>query len=292
MPSRLKELVSKRLATPPHGLGDLIQYECYMGSLAYGCESSSSDLDVYGFAIADKKIIFPHLGGYIHGFDNNPKGFETYTQHGIFDKDSLGGTGREYDYSIHNITKFFKLVAGNNPNMLDALFVPLRCILHMTPIGQMVRENRKIFLSQKVIHTFRGYAFEQLHKLRTKTPTESSKRMESIEKFGFDVKFAYHIVRLLMQVEQLLCEGDMDLERDREVYKSIRRGDWKLEDIEQFFNSNEPRLVKLADESKLPYSPDMVKIKQLLVNCLEQHFGTLQNFVATLDQERCAGVGR
>lgn len=282
MPSRLKELVSKGIATPPSGLEDQIQYEVYMGSAAYGCSNDTSDIDVYGFAIPEKRKLFPHLAGHIEGFGKKPQGFETYTQHHMIDKDwGKANESREYDYAIHNIVKFFNLVMQNNPNMVDSLFVPLRCILHMTPVGSMVRDSRHIFLSQKCVHTFRGYAHQQLHKLRTKEPGDDSKRRELIEQYGYDVKFAYHIVRLLLEVEQLLTEGDMDLERDREVYKSIRRGDWKLEEIEEYFKVNEPRLIALADKSKLPYAPDEEKIKQLLLNCLEQHFGSIQDAVIT-----------
>lgn len=282
MPSRLKELVSKRLATPPSGLENQIQYEVYMGSAAYGCSNDTSDIDVYGFAIPEKRVMFPHLSGYIEGFGSKPAGFETYTQHHMIDTGwGKADEQREYDYCIHTVAKFFKLCMGANPNMLDTLFVPLRCILFTTPVGAMVRENRHLFVSQKCIHTFRGYAFEQLHKLRIKNPSENSKRSELVEKYGYDVKFAYHIVRLLLEVEQLLTEGSMDLERDREVYKSIRRGEWKLEDIEEYFKVNEPRLVALADKSKLPHSPSEEAIKKLLLNCLEQHFGSIDDCVVT-----------
>ena len=39
-----------------------------------------------------------------------------------------------------------------------------------------------------------------MHKMRTKEP--EGKRRAIIEEFGFDVKFAYHVVRLLNEVEQ------------------------------------------------------------------------------------------
>ena len=52
-----------------------------------------------------------------------------------------------------------------------------------------------------------------------------SNREKDIVKHGYSTKFAYHIVRLLNEVEQILTEHDLDLERNREQLKSIRRGD-------------------------------------------------------------------
>jgi predicted nucleotidyltransferase len=283
MPPKIKELESKNLAHPPTFLADSMQLEVQMGSFAYGVSNDTSDMDVYGFCIPDKVILFPHLAGHILGFGKKPQNFETYTEHHIYDASAMGGEGREYDYSIHSIVKYFQLCMDNNPNMVDSLFVPNRCIMHMTPIGQMVRDQRKLFLHKGCWHKFKGYAYQQLHKMRIKDPKADSKRRESVEKYGYDVKFGYHVVRLLNECEQILVEGDLDLERSREQLKSIRRGEWKLEDIEDYFKRNEPRLETIYAESKLPYGPPEDKIKSLLIQCLEQHFGTLDGIVVRQD---------
>ena len=88
-------------------------------------------------------------------------------------------------------------------------------------------------------------------------------------------KFAYHVVRLLDEVEQLLVHHDMDLRRNAEQLKSIRRGEWSLIQLEDYFKSKETDLEKVYHDSTLPdkASPDV--IRQLLMDCLEQHFGTL-----------------
>jgi hypothetical protein len=41
------------------------------------------------------------------------------------------------------------------------------------------------------------------------------------------VKFAYHVIRLLGEAEQILLEGDIDLRRNSAQLKAIRRGDVK-----------------------------------------------------------------
>ncbi len=269
MTSIVKKLTKARLIRPPSFVENGTQLEVYMGSVAYGVASDISDLDIYGFCIPPKDIIFPHLRGVIHGFGRQIQFFDQFQQHHILDASS----GREYDLSIYGIVKYFQLCMDNNPNLIDSLFVPNRCVAFMTPVGRMVRDNRQMFLHKGCYAKYRGYAYSQLHKCRTKTPI--GKRKTIIEEFGYDVKFAYHVKRLLLQVEQILMEGDLDLERNREELKAIRRGDVALEEIENWFRFKENQLDQAYHSSSLPKKPDEDRIKNLLLNCLEEHYGKL-----------------
>ena len=58
----------------------------------------------------------------------------------------------------------------NNPNMIDSLFVSQRCVLHCSPIGDLVRQNRKLFLHKGIFFKLKGYSYSQLHKMRIKKP--------------------------------------------------------------------------------------------------------------------------
>jgi hypothetical protein len=146
----------------------------------------------------------------------------------------------------------------------------------------MVRENRKLFLHKGCWHKFKGYAYSQLHKMSSKEP--EGKRKEIREQFGFDVKFAYHVVRLLDEAEQILVHGDIDLMQNREQLKAIRRGDVPEEEIRIYAASKEKQLEELYHKSTLQYSPDEGKIKQLLMDCLEHHYGSLAACVVVPDR--------
>lgn len=269
----VEKLKKQKLINPPKWLPNSIQYNVMMGSHAYGVSDVGSDIDVYGFCIPHKDMIFPHLSGEILGFGKQVKRFEQWSEHHI---ETLDGE-KEYDFAIYSIVKYFQLCMDNNPNMIDSLFVPQRCILHSTNVGNIVRENRKLFLHKGSWHKFKGYAYSQLHKMKIKQPT--GKRRERVEKFGYDTKFGYHVVRLLGEVEQILTEGDIDLERNREQLKAIRRGDWKLSDIDEYFNYKEKDLETLYTKSTLQHSPKEGSIKQLLLDCLEEHFGSLDKCI-------------
>lgn len=278
MSSHIQLLCQQNLIRPPDFLADAIQYEVIMGSVAYGVSNDSSDMDIYAFAIPPKTMMFPHLRGEIPSFDKCEVQFEQYQQHHIHDTNALGGKGRVYDITAYSIAKYFRLLSENNPNIIDSLYVPDNCVLYASPIGEMVRERRQLFLHKGCWVKFKGYAYGQMHKIRTKQP--QGKRKDLVDKFGYDVKFAYHVVRLLGEVEQLLLHHDMDLRRDAEQLKAIRRGEWSLQQLEDYFVHKEADLERVYLASHLPDKADTDAIRQLLVDCLEQHFGSLDAVIS------------
>lgn len=124
----------------------------------------------------------------------------------------------------------------------------------------------------------------QYRKLLMQFEDEITNRKDDIRKNGYSTKFAYQTIRLVNNAEQILLEGDLDLTRDREQLKSIRRGEWKEEDIRNWFTEKEKSLEKVYLESKIQHSPDEQKIKELLLNCLETHYGNLDKCVIVVDK--------
>lgn len=338
----INKLFKEKLIHPPKYINDNTHYLVEMGSVAYGVAGSSSDHDLYGFCIPPKHIIFPHINGIVYGFDDKYERFEQWQEHHVYHESSK----QEYDFSIYNIVKYFKLCMDNNPNMVDSLFVPQRNILHCTSVGTLVRENRRLFLHKGCWHKFKGYAYQQLKKLTTKDHEgleelkkfeddnrishsvtyheamngdfsfsdsngifykgidnpypeivseyqnlytymmQKGKRSERVKIYGFDTKFAYHIYRLMSEVEQILLEGDLTLDREdrREVMKAIRVGDWDYHRIIEYFSSKEKDLEELYLKSKLQYSPPINKIRELLLNCIEHHYGSIDNCINREDK--------
>ncbi len=268
----IKDLAEKKLIHPPKFLIDNTHYLVQMGSVAYGVSTDASDMDLYGFAIPYATDVFPHLDNQIHGFGTQKQAFNVWQEHHVRDGE------KEYDFAIYNIVSFFDRCMGNNPNMIDALFVPQRCVFHQSKVALHVRENRKLFLHKGSYHKFTGYAYSQLHKIRARTAHKNPKRQELIDQHGFDTKFGYHIVRLALEIEQILETGDLNLEANSKILRAVRNGEWSLEHLEKWFAEKEIGLEKLYHESTIPYAPDEPLIKNILMQCLEMHFGDLSKF--------------
>ena len=282
MASIVSQLTKRGLIRPPTWLPDNILFEGVQGSNAYGVAVNESDFDMIGFCVPPKDLIFPHLAGQISGFGRQKKRFVCYQKHHIFDRDARGGKGRQYDLNCYNIVHFFNLAMEMNPNMAASLFLPAECITHTSIVGNMVREKRHIFLHKGAWHRFKGYAFSQLAKMSTKSPEEGSRRAAIVKEYGYDTKFAYHLVRLLYEVEQILTTGDLNLRRNADELKSIRRGEWTEQQVREFFAKKEKALERIYEESTVvPWGPREDEIKQLLLDCLEEHWGHLEGCVVT-----------
>ncbi len=281
MPSITAQLAERSLIHPPSFLSSNVMYETLMGSMAYGVATDSSDRDIYGFCVPPKQEVFPHLDGEIPGFDEPKQRFSQFQQAHIKDPSAAGGKGIEYDLTIYSIVRFLHLCLQCNPNMIDSLFTPRDCVLHITAVGTMVRDARHLFLHKGCWLKFKGYAYAQMHKMRTKNPI--GKRTQVREEFGYDVKFAYHLVRLIGECEQILLHGDIDLRRDREHLKAIRRGEVPEEDVLRWAADKERQLESLYHTSKLPDQADREGIRKLLLECLEHHYGSLADCVVRVD---------
>lgn len=271
----LDKLENRKLIHPPKWLAHNTVYLTRMGSVAYGVSGDSSDLDIYGFCIPPKTLVFPHLAGEIPGFGRQIQRFESWQEHHCKDPDS----GKEYDFAIFSIVKLFDLAMANNPNVIDSLFTSRENVLHSTGVSELVRENRRQFLHKGAMHKLRGYAYSQMSKIRNKANSSNPKRAADVEAHGFDTKFAYHVVRLVLQAEQILMEGDLDLLRNREMLKSIRRGEWTLEQLESWFSAKERDLETVYARSLLRHEPDEQALKTLLLHCLEMHYGSVSDAV-------------
>lgn len=271
----LQDLTKRNLIHPPRWLPDNLVYLAIVGSESYGANlPGTSDQDLQGFCIPPKSEVFPHLRGEIPGFGRQKQQFGDWQEHHILHKD------KEYDFCVYSIVKFFHLAMENNPNVLDIINVPDNCIKHITKVGQLVRDNRKVFFHAGCFHKFRGYASAQMAKIETGANRSNPKRADSIEKHGYDTKFLMHVMRLALECEQILLTGDLDLKRDSQFLLSVRRGDMTLEDGKKWWASKSRDLETAYTNCKVvPREPDEGAIKRLLIQALEMHYGSLSEAV-------------
>lgn len=269
MKGLLQTLQEQKKIHPPKWLPDNVMYLTYMGSVAYGVSTDMSDADIYGFCIPPKDDVFPHLRGEIPGFGYQKNRFDQWQEHHV------EGRKRTYDFTVYSIVRYFHLAMENNPNMVDSLYTPTNLILKNTQVGQMVRENRDLFLHKGSWHKFKGYAYAQVVKMGKQNHKEGSERYKLVQKYGYDVKAAYHVVRLVDEIDQILTLKTLNLQRAKEQLKAIRNGEWTLENVKTFFMHAESSLEEAYHASTLPHTPNETAIKELLLNCLEHHYGSL-----------------
>ena len=268
----LKQLIAAKKISPPDWLSDNMLYANVHGSELYGCNIDSSDKDIYGVCLPPKSTLFPHTTGWINGF-TAPESFEQWQQHHV----------DQYDFQVFNITKFLRLALDGNPSVTECLFAPQDCVLHRTASFQLILDAKQEFLTLKSVPRFRGYMLSQLHKIKTKVP--EGKRLESFNKWGYDLKFASHTIRLGYYCEQILQDRWIDLRRDAEMIKRIKLGQLSLLEVENLAQTILKRIEKKLVSTTLPTKPNEQKIKQLLINIIECHYGSIGGLIKISESE-------
>jgi predicted nucleotidyltransferase len=119
------------------------------------------------------------------------------------------------DKVIFDIRKAINLIVDNNPNCLDLLFVPERCIIKMTPSWEVFINNRDLFVSKKCRYTFSGYAHAQLERIMThrKFLLNPIKTEPTRESFGLGVASRFPTSQLKAIVYSAL--GDIFIENEK-----------------------------------------------------------------------------
>lgn len=120
-----------------------ILYQVITGSTSYGLNTKDSDVDEKCVASLPKEHIFT-LG----------QDFETLSLHD------------PKDYEIHSLKKFFNLLKNQNPTITEMVWTLDRFVVKNSKYGQLLRDNREMFLSAGVYESFGGYARQQLMRIK------------------------------------------------------------------------------------------------------------------------------
>jgi hypothetical protein len=102
---------------------------------------------------------------------------------------------------------------------------------------------------------------------KTRNPTRSALE----EKFGYDTKHAYHLVRLIRMCREILTTGVVQVKRpDREELLAIRNGAWTYDQLIEFADREDKALAELYNTSTaLPKTPDKEKLDQLCIRLVQ-----------------------
>jgi hypothetical protein len=87
----------------------------------------------------------------------------------------------------------------------------------------------------------------------------------------------------MLEIEQILSEGDLDLERNSKFLIGIREGMLSLDELNKWFEEKNRSLETIFANSKLREAPDPA-IKNLLLDCMEAWWGDLSLVVASEDK--------
>lgn len=169
-----------------------------------------------------------------------------------------------WDVVLYEMRKAVRLLCKQNPNMLSYLWVAAKDRLLVGPAGEVLLANRGVFRGKvAAFAAFAGYANSQLGKMqRGKTTARmGKKRQKLVEQFGYDLKNATTLVRLLHMGREYLSTGELAVKRtwDRDMLLDIKQGKWSLEEVKRYAEVEFAACEAAFDASTLPDSVDVVK---------------------------------
>lgn len=194
------------------------------GSLVYGTNlPGQGDIDLFGVAVMPPSDV---LG-------MSPFKSMVWRTAGV----SARSTDDDTDQAVHSLRKFLSLCAAGNPSIVQNLWTPREHILSTLEVAEVIRRRRHGFITKKAGYRFLGYMNRQRLRMIDSRRDEDdplkraprSNRPELVDKYGYDTKFAMHMLRLGIQGHELLTRGRLTLPmaaNHREVLLSVRRGEW------------------------------------------------------------------
>src|SRR5690606_7796194 len=117
----------------------------------------------------------------------------------------------DLDLTVYSLRKWTRLALDGNPTVLLPLFVPDSEIVRIDGPGRELRANAHRFVSRAAGRRFLGYLRAQRDRMLGRRGGRHTNRPELVETYGFDVKFAAHMVRLGVQGVELLETGRITL---------------------------------------------------------------------------------
>lgn len=183
------------------------------------------------------------------------------------------------DLVSYSLRKYLRLATKGNPTALLPLYAPEPSVLHSTVLGEELRALAPAMLSQQAAHRFLGYLDSQLRRLGGETRGGVPNRPELVARFGYDVKYASHALRLAYQGLEVLRDGRLRLpmpEAEREHVLRVRRGEGGplervLAEIAAVRAEVERRLAR--GQTPLPPRPDVAAVTAWSVTAHRRHWG-------------------
>lgn len=197
------------LRTNEH-LGDNIILLTLGGSHAYGTNNENSDVDVRGIALERPSDLI---------------GFTEFEQ----------VTDTATDTVVYAFNKIIKLFLNSNPNTIEMLGCKPEHYLYLSDIGQQLIDNRKLFISQKCIGSFIGYANSQLNRLSNSIARDSNNKTKQEESMLKSLEntlmhFSNHYEKFDDNSIEIYIADSYKEDMEKEIYVNMSLKNYPLRD--------------------------------------------------------------
>jgi predicted nucleotidyltransferase len=178
-------------------------------------------------------------------------------------------------YSLH---KYLRLATKGNPTALLPLYAPAESVLTIRPLGEELRAMSGAMLSQQAVHRFLGYLDSQRRRLLGQERRGVPNRPELVTRYGYDVKYASHALRLAYQGLEIARDAHLTLPMppaERERVLAVKRGDVPDKDaVLAEIATVQSQIEDLLSTGRTPLSehPDLDSVSVWSVSAYRRHW--------------------
>jgi predicted nucleotidyltransferase len=224
-----------------------------VGSQLYGTNLDNGDNDEMGIYIEPIEYVVGFKEMQHFTWRSKPEGV----------KSEPGDT----DLNMYSLRKFMSLAMQGNPSILLMLFAPSPMVLYSTNHGEALRSARELIISKRAYPRFRGYMQSQRQRLEGIRTGHMPKRTDLVDAYGYDTKYAMHVVRLGLQGIELMDTGALSLPcKGADWLKGLRQGSFTFDEMLRVIMDVEAALEDAFDRSTLREEPDVEALEQLMVH--------------------------
>ena len=235
-----------------------------VGSTLHGLSVGSDDTDEMGVCIEPIELVagLQSFDQYIYR--------SAAVREGKSDARSQPG---DLDLTIYSLRKYVRLALNGNPTILNLLFVPPDKCLIRTDAGAMLQDLAPAIVSRRAGFAYLGYMQAQRQRLLHERGGKDVNRRELEVQYGFDTKYAMHMVRLGFEGIELMETGEVTFpmpEPARSICRTIRTGGMTLQAVTTLGGQLEAQLKDLIDTSPMREKPDVKTVDEWLVDTYGQ----------------------
>lgn len=233
---------------------------------------------VHGIAIAgtddhDEMGVYIEPPSYVLGFERVRDDYVWRTQ-----PEGVRSGHGDTDLVLYSLRKYLRLALKGNPTVMLPLFAPEESLVIVTPLGRELRAMRSAFLSQLAVERFLGYMQSQHERMLGQSGRNVPNRPELIERYGWDVKYGSHALRLAYQGFEIASSGVLTLPLEatqRERVLAVKRGEVPREEVSREITDLERTVRDLLERraTPLPEAADVDRISALAVDVQRRHWG-------------------
>jgi len=271
--ARTAKEINEVIRATPFMWPDSLIHVFVAGSAMHGATGNKpADLDIAGVYIQPKELVLG-ISQKRETEDGKSKWFDPDVQiwkpQGHNEKTQAG----EADLNLYSLRKWAGMAATGNTTALEFLFVPsLAATPHIW--DWHIKPNAEHFLCKRAGFHFIAFAEAMKLRLAGGHTGKHGQRPELEAEFGYDVKGAMHMLRVLGEGIELMQTAKITLPRpDVDYLKDVRNGKFAWHEIDDMAHLEFDRLEEEIKKSSLPDELDRAKISKIITKAQLDFWG-------------------